>query len=238
MSSQDTRVDVVIPVYNEEEGLKGSIQRLSSYLEGHCPYEWRVVIADNASIDRTPEIGRRLGEASERVNYLRLEQKGRGRALRRAWSESEADVLSYMDVDLSTDLDCFLPLVQPLAEGRYHLAIGSRLAPGAQVTRGLKREFISRTYNVMMWAMFPRKGFRDAQCGFKAITRQAARELLPEVKDQAWFFDSELLLKARARGYQVHEVPVHWVDDPDSRVKIASTAWEDVKGMWRVRFGG
>ena len=238
MSSRDTRVDVVIPVYNEEEALEGSIQRLSSYLQGHCPYEWHIVIADNASIDRTPEIGARLAETSEQVEYLRLEQKGRGRALRRAWSESEADVLSYMDVDLSTDLDCFLPLVQPLAEGRYHLAIGSRLAKGAQVTRGLKREFISRTYNVMMWAMFPRKGFRDAQCGFKAITRQAARELLPEVKDQAWFFDSELLLKARARGYQVHEVPVRWVDDPGSRVKIASTAWEDVKGMWRVRFGG
>ncbi len=238
MSSDTAVVDVVIPVYNEEQGLEASIRRLSSYLEAHCPYRWRIVIADNASIDRTPEIGRRLAEGMPQVEYLRLEQKGRGRALRRAWSESTADVLSYMDVDLSTDLDCFLPLVQPLAEGRYHLAIGSRLAPGAQVTRGLKREVISRIYNAMMWVMFPRKGFRDAQCGFKAITRQAAQELLPLVKDQAWFFDSELLLKARARGYPVLEVPVHWVDDPDSRVKIAKTAWEDIKGMWRVRFGG
>lgn len=236
--SSNTRVDVVIPVYNEEEALEESITRLAGYLGAHCPYDWRIVIADNASTDRTPEIGRRLAAASPQVDYLRLEQKGRGRALRRAWSESTADVLSYMDVDLSTDLDCFLPLIQPLVEGRYGLAIGSRLAPGAVVTRGLKREFISRTYNAMMWVMFPRKGFRDAQCGFKAITQSAARELLPLVKDEAWFFDSELLLKARARGYRVHELPVRWVDDPDSRVKIARTAWEDIKGMWRVRFGG
>lgn len=234
----DKQVDVVIPVYNEEEALEGSIKKLSEYLQAHCPYRWRIIIADNASTDRTPEIGRRLAEGSERVQYLRLEQKGRGRALRAAWSQSQADVLSYMDVDLSTDLDCFLPLIQPLVEGRYAVAIGSRLKKGAQVTRGLKREVISRIYNLMMGVMFPRKGFYDAQCGFKAITRQAAQELLPLVKDQAWFFDSELLLKARARGYQIHELPVRWVDDPGSRVHIAKTAWEDIKGMWRVRFGG
>jgi glycosyltransferase involved in cell wall biosynthesis len=236
--ASDKQVDVVIPVYNEEEALEGSIHKLAGYLEAHCPYRWRIIIADNASTDRTPEIGRRLAEASERVQYLRLEQKGRGRALRAAWSQSQADVLSYMDVDLSTDLDCFLPLIEPLMEGRYGVAIGSRLKKGAQVTRGLKREVISRIYNLMMGAMFPRKGFYDAQCGFKAITRQAAQELLPLVKDQAWFFDSELLLKARARGYRIHELPVRWVDDPGSRVHIAKTAWEDIKGMWRVRFGG
>jgi glycosyltransferase involved in cell wall biosynthesis len=236
--SSEPRVDVVIPVYNEEEGLERSIATLVAYLEAHCPYRWRVVIADNASDDRTPEIGRRLAGASERVEYLRLEQKGRGRALRYAWSHSPADVLTYMDVDLSTGLDAFLPLIEPLVAGRDQVAIGSRLAPGAQVTRGLKREVISRLYNLMIKAMFPRKRFSDAQCGFKAITRQAAQELLPAVKDQAWFFDSELLLKAGARGYRIHEVPVRWVDDPDSRVKIAKTAWEDVKGLWRVRFGG
>jgi len=234
----DATVDIVIPVYNEEAGLEASISKLSAYLEAHCPYRWRIVIADNASVDRTPEIGRRLSASSPRVDYLRLEQKGRGRALRAAWSQSQADVMSYMDVDLSTSLDCFMPLIEPLVEGRYGLAIGSRLARGARVTRGLKREVISRIYNIMVKAMFPRKRFSDAQCGFKAITREAARELLPLVKDQAWFFDSELLLKAGARGYRIHEVPVTWVDDPDSRVKIVRTAWEDIKGLWRVRFGG
>jgi len=236
--SSDVMVDVVIPVYNEEEALEGSIATLSAYLGAHCPCRWRIVIADNASTDRTPEVGRRLAEASARVDYMRLEQKGRGRALRYAWSHSPADVLSYMDVDLSTDLDCFMPLIQPLAEGRYGVAIGSRLAPGAKVTRGLKRDVISRIYNLIVKVLFPRKRFSDAQCGFKAVTQAAARELLPVVKDQAWFFDSELLLKAEARGYRIHEVPVKWVDDPGSRVKIAKTAWEDLKGLWRVRWGG
>ncbi len=236
--SSDVMVDVVIPVYNEEEALEASIATLSGYLGAHCPYRWRIVVADNASTDGTPEVGRRLAEASARVDYMRLEQKGRGRALRYAWSHSPADVLCYMDVDLSTDLDCFMPLIQPLAEGRYGVAIGSRLAPGAKVTRGLKRDAISRIYNLIVKAMFPRKRFSDAQCGFKAVTQAAARELLPVVKDQAWFFDSELLLKAEARGYRIHEVPVKWVDDPGSRVRIAKTAWEDLKGLWRVRWGG
>ena len=236
--SSSTLVDVVIPVYNEEEALEGSIATLSAYLEANCPYQWRIVIADNASTDGTPEVGRRLVESGERVDYMRLEQKGRGRALRHAWSHSQADVLSYMDVDLSTDLDCFMPLIEPLASGRYGVAIGSRLAPGAQVTRSLGREVTSRIYNLLIGAMFPRKRFSDAQCGFKAITQQAARELLPLVKDQAWFFDSELLLKAEARGYRIHEVPVKWVEDAGSTVRIAKTAWEDVKGLWRVRWSG
>jgi glycosyltransferase involved in cell wall biosynthesis len=236
--SSNTLVDVVIPVYNEQEALEGSIAKLSSYLEDHCPYRWRIVIADNASIDRTPEVGRRLANASARVDYLRLEQKGRGRALRLAWSKSAADVMSYMDVDLSTGLDGFMPLIEPLVNGRYGVAIGSRLARGARVTRGLKREFISRTYNFMIKVMFPRSRFSDAQCGFKAITQSAARDLLPLVKDQAWFFDTELLLKAEMRGYRIHEVPATWVDDPGSTVKIGKTAWEDVKGLWRVRWGG
>jgi len=236
--SSNILVDVVIPVYNEEAALEGSIAKLSSYLQAHCPYRWRIVIADNASTDRTPEIGRRLTENTDRVDYVRLEQKGRGRALRYAWSHSPADVVAYMDVDLSTDLDCFMPLIEPLAGGRHGVAIGSRLARGAVIRRGLKRDLISRIYNLMIKIVFPRKRFTDAQCGFKALTQAAARELLPLIKDQAWFFDTELLLKAEQRGYRIHEVPVRWVDDPGSTVRIAKTAWEDVKGLLRVRFGG
>jgi len=173
-----------------------------------------------------------------RVDYLRLEQKGRGRALKQAWTQSQADVMSYMDVDLSTDLSAFIPLIEPLVNGRYEVAIGSRLARGAQTTRGLKREVISRIYNLMIKIAFPRRRFSDAQCGFKAITQTAARDLLPLVKDTGFFFDSELLLKAEAHGYRIHEVPVRWVDDPGTRVKIGKTAWEDIKGLWRVRLGG
>jgi glycosyltransferase involved in cell wall biosynthesis len=235
MADRGVTVDVVIPVYNEERALPDSVARLTERLERDVPYDWRVIIADNASVDRTPEVGRHLAEVDARVRYLRLEQKGRGRALKKAWLDSDADVMSYMDVDLSTNLDAFLPLVRSIAEGGYDIAIGSRLLRGARVTRQWKREFISRSYNVMVWAMFPRKGFSDAQCGFKAISRRAADHLLPMIHNNEWFFDSELLLRAGQHGYRIFEVPVEWIEDLDSRVNIRKTALEDVRGLIRVR---
>lgn len=229
-------VEVVIPLYNEERDITPSITTLREYLQTHCPYQWRIVIADNASTDRTPELGRALAARWPEVKYVRLEKKGRGRALRRVWLDSEADLLSYMDVDLSTNLRAFLPLLEPLARGEREIAIGSRLKRGASVTRQWKREIISRLYNLIIAIMFPRRKFSDAQCGFKALTRKAAQELLPLVVDQGWFFDSELLLRAEQRGYTIHEVAVEWIEDLDSRVKIWSTAWDDLKGLWRVRW--
>jgi glycosyltransferase involved in cell wall biosynthesis len=230
-----TTVDVVIPVYNEEADLERSVDALRRFLAKSFPYRWRIVVADNASVDGTLEIAKRLSSQYPEVTYLHLEQKGRGRALRRAWLESEADIVSYMDVDLSTDLEAFPTLIDGLVKEGYHLAIGSRLKKGAKVERQLKREIISRCYNLLIRLMF-RNRFSDAQCGFKALTRQAVLDLVPIVEDQGWFFDSELLLRAEQKGYQIYEVPVGWVDDPDSRVNIAQTAWGDLKGLFRVRF--
>lgn len=227
-------VDLVVPVYNEEVQLESTVETLLAFLDRVSAYEWRVVIADNGSDDRTPEIGRRLAE-QPRVSYLRLEQKGRGRALRRAWSESQADVVAYMDADLSTGLEALPVLIDALVKDGHDVAIGSRLMDGAEVQRGLKREIISRSYNLLIRLLFANR-FSDAQCGFKALTREAAQRLLPSVEDQGWFFDTELLLVAERRGLSIFEVPVHWVDDPDSRVNILSTAWEDIKGLVRVRF--
>jgi glycosyltransferase involved in cell wall biosynthesis len=232
---RDVTVDVVIPVYNEESDLERSVNTLRGFLRQNFPYQWCIVIADNASMDRTPEIAERLSSQYPEVAYLRLEQKGRGRALRRAWLDSQADVVSYMDVDLSTSLDAFLPLIDGLVKERYDVAIGSRLKKGASVERQPKREVISRCYNLLIKLMF-RNRFSDAQCGFKALTRKAVEDLVPMVKDQGWFFDSELLLRAEQKGYAVFEVPVAWVDDPDSRVNIVQTAWGDLKGLFRVRF--
>jgi glycosyltransferase involved in cell wall biosynthesis len=229
-----TRVDVVIPVLNEEAQLAASVATLRAHLAG-CPFEARVIVADNGSTDATPEIARRLAAAHRDVSHLRLEERGRGRALRRAWLASDADIVSYMDVDLSTDLAAFAPMIVAIAGGGYELAIGSRLAKGAQVTRQWRREVLSRGYNLMIAATFPGRGFSDAQCGFKAITRRLAGELLPLVEDEAWFFDTELLLRAEAAGHRVFEVPVRWIEDPGSTVKIAKTVWEDVKGLARLR---
>lgn len=230
------RVDVVIPVYNEERDLERSVTKLRQFLLENVDYDWRIVIGDNASQDRTLAIAQELASRYPgQVTYVHLDQKGRGRALRKAWTESDADIMSYMDVDLSTDLSAFPPLINSLIDSEYDVAIGSRLKKGAQVERGLKREVISRVYNLIIKLMFWNR-FSDAQCGFKAVTRRVVRDILPLIKDQAWFFDSELLLLAERMGYRIFEVPVKWRDDPDSRVKIASTAWEDIKGLFRVRF--
>jgi glycosyltransferase involved in cell wall biosynthesis len=228
-------VEVVVPVYNEEAALPESIPALCAYLETYFPYRWSVVIADNASTENTLAVARKLATAYHpHVSVMHLEEKGRGRALKAAWSTSEADIVAYMDVDLSTNLWSFLPLVAPLATGHSDVAIGSRLLKGAMVTRRWKRELISRCYNLLIKAMFG-NGFSDAQCGFKAIKRSVAKELLPWVEDNEWFFDTELLLLAEERGYRVSEVAVDWIEDLDSRVDIASTALGDVKGLLRVR---
>lgn len=226
-------VDIVVPVYNEEADLESSVRRLRAYLDDRFPFASAITIADNASTDATWSIARLLADSMPGVRAVHLDEKGRGRALRQAWLASEAPIVAYTDVDLSTDLDALLPLVAPLLSGHSQVSIGSRLAVGARVTRGPKRELISRSYNLILRTVL-RVGFRDAQCGFKAMRADVAGLLLPEVRDQAWFFDTELLVLAERAGLRVHEVPVDWVDDPDSRVAIGSTALADLRGVWRL----
>jgi putative flippase GtrA len=226
-------VEIVVPVHNEERTLAHSIHRLHRFLSTEFPFSWRIVIADNASTDITPEIAAALAHELPRVSWMRLEEKGRGRALRAAWSASDARVVSYMDVDLSTDLRALLPLVAPLLSGHSDVAIGTRLAHGARVVRGPKRELISRGYNRLLHTAL-RARFSDAQCGFKAVRRDALEPLLGGVRDDGWFFDTELLVASQRRGLRIHEVPVDWIDDPDSRVKIIRTALEDLRGVVRL----
>jgi len=231
-----TAVEVVIPVYNEERQLAASVERVEAFLHQQLPYGYRIVIADNASTDGTWEVARHLADTIPSVHTTRLTEKGRGRALKAAWSASDAAVLCYMDVDLSTDLRAFLPLVAPLLSGHSDIAIGSRLHHASRVRRGPKRELISRGYNLLLRALLG-ASFTDAQCGFKAIRADAARTLLPQVEDDNWFFDTELLVLAQRSGLRIHEVPVDWVDDPDSRVDIVATALEDLRGIARLRGG-
>jgi putative flippase GtrA len=226
-------LDIVVPVFNEEVDLEPSVRRLHAHLTDRFPFPFRITIADNASTDGTAAISTRLADQLPNVAALRLENKGRGRALRAAWSASDAQVLAYCDVDLSTDLAALLPLVAPLISGHSDLAIGTRLGHGARVVRGAKRELISRAYNLLLRGTLA-TGFSDAQCGFKAIRADVARRLLPLVQDTGWFFDTELLVLAERSGLRIHEVPVDWVDDPDSRVDIVATAVADLKGIARL----
>ncbi|MFI9587615.1 glycosyltransferase [Streptomyces sp. NPDC052236] len=226
-------LDVVVPVFNEETDLEPCVRRLHAHLRETFPYPFRITVADNASTDGTPWIAVWLASELPEVEWMRVAEKGRGRALHVAWSRSPAPVLAYLDVDLSTDLAALLPLVAPLISGHSDIAIGTRLARGSQVVRGPKREIISRCYNALLRSTLA-VGFSDAQCGFKAVRRDVAERLLPLVKDSGWFFDTELLVIAERAGLRIHEVPVDWVDDPDSRVDIVSTALADLRGIARI----
>ena len=229
-------VEIVVPVRNEERILESSVRRLHAFLTSSFPFSFRVTIADNGSTDGTWRIASKLEHELPHVRAARLELAGRGHALHSVWSKSTASVLVYMDADLSTDLKALLPLVAPLLSGHSDLAIGSRLARGARVVRGPKRELISRAYNTLLSTTL-RARFSDAQCGFKAIRADRAQELLPLVQDDSWFFDTELLVLAERMGLRIHEVPVDWIDDPDSRVDIVSTAIGDLRGVVRLAYG-
>jgi putative flippase GtrA len=226
-------VDVVVPVYNKEGSLAASVRRLHAYLTGAFPFAWRITIVDNGSTDGTWLCATRLARDLANVAARHLDEKGRGRALRAAWCDSDALVLAYMDVDLSTDLAALLPLVAPLVSGHSDVAVGSRLTPDSSVARDPKRELFSRTYNLLLRTVFASR-VRDAQCGFKAVRADVARTLLPAVLDQGWFFDTELLLLAERNGLRIHQLPVDWVDDADSRVDVLRTALADLAGAGRM----
>lgn len=228
-------VEITIPVYNEEKELEINIKKLAEFASKNLTkYDWTITVADNASSDNTPIIAANLSKNNPRIKLFRLEEKGRGRAVKRAWSSSEADYCVYMDLDLSTDLK-HLPSILKALENGYDIAIGSRLAKGAKVEgRTLIREITSRTLNFFFIQFWFRTHFTDAQCGFKGVTKKIVRDLIPKVKDNDWFFDGELLIIAEKSGYKIYEEPVHWVDNPGSTVRLVSTIWGDMKVMWRL----
>ncbi len=230
------RVDVVIPVYNEVKVLEASVRRTLALIDTQPQYDWRVVVADNGSTDGTGDLAKRLEAEDARVKALLLTIKGRGLALREAWLGSEADVVAYMDVDLSTDLAHLPRLIGMVADQGCDVAIGSRLAKASKTDRQLKREITSRGYVFLIRATFPRLRITDAQCGFKALNRKAVEALVPRIENRMWFFDTELLILAQRHGFKICELPVRWVEDPDTKVRILKTAMEDIRGLLRMRF--
>ena len=235
----DSSLDIVIPVLNEEHDLVPTVEKLLSFLPDNLQeYDWRIVIADNGSTDATPAICRELSRNNQRVDFIRLEERGRGRALKTAWRESDAGVVAYMDVDLSAGLDALPVLVRAITHEGYDIAIGSRLTRGARVVgRSLSRTIISRSYNLLVRAVFTTE-LLDLQCGLKAVNLQTARGVISLVRDDGWFFDSEMLIIAEKCGYRIREVPVHWTESLSSSVAIIPTAWGDLKGLLRLRTGG
>ena len=228
-------LSVIIPVYNEEKDIPRNIPVLYKFLNKNFKnYPWQLIIADNGpSKDRTAEVSKQLVKKYKNLKYICIPHPWRGGALNKIWTRQQSDLLLYMDVDLSSDLT-FLPQIVKALEDGADIAIGSRLKKGAKVYgRTPLREVMSRGYNTLIKAFFW-TSFHDAQCGFKGITKEAAKKLLPHIKDKAWFFDSELLIIGEKAGFKVKEVPIVWRDDPASTVKVAKTAWGDIKGLARL----
>ncbi len=231
-----TRVDIVLPCYNEVGVLRQTVETLVEFAATHLDYDWRIVIAENGSTDGTAELAEQLANEDQRVIARTSRQKGRGLALKRVWMQSEADIVCYMDVDLSTDIAHLPDLLRLVSDGRCDVAIGSRLARGAATRRSLKREITSRGYVFLIRATFPRMKLTDAQCGFKALDRKVIEQVLPLVENPMWFFDTELLVLAHRKGFRICELPVRWIEDRDTKVRILDTALEDIRGLLRMRF--
>ena len=230
-------VDIVIPVLNEQESLPICIAKLQNYISNNIEQKCNIVIADNGSNDDTPEVSKHLVSEYENIQYIRIPERGRGLALKTVWSKSESDIVCYMDVDLSTDLDA-LPILIDHLNGNHHIAVGSRLSKTSKVSnRSFQRELTSRGYNFLLKIFFFNK-FHDAQCGFKGLRTITAKKILPLIKDNKWFFDTELLLVAEKSGFEIANIPVQWTDDKDSRVNVVKTIIEDLKGIFRLRFLG
>lgn len=233
---KNIRVLIVIPVYNEERELRFNTLRLKEFLSDLAEFSWQIIIVDNASTDKTAVIGQGLAsEYPREISFLHLEEKGRGRAVKKAWQEGEADIFAYMDIDLSTDLNSLPKLLGAIKNG-FDIAIGSRLLAEAKVVgRSLKRELLSRGYNFLIKLLF-KTHFSDAQCGFKAVNKKVVDKLLPRILDNEWFFDSELLIMAEKSGFKIYEEPVVWRDNPGSTVRILRTVVNDLKGLLRLFF--
>jgi glycosyltransferase involved in cell wall biosynthesis len=229
-------VSIVIPVYNEEVELASSVRTLVAYLKIHLQdFHWEVIIADNASTDKTYVIAKKLSIAFSSVRVLHLKEKGRGRAVKKAWTESTSDFCAYLDVDLSTDLKHLPGLIRSLQRG-YDVAIGTRNAWGSRVYgRSFLRTITSKGY-IALIKMFFLVRFSDAQCGFKAVSRKIINQVLPLVEDTGWFFDTEMLLIAEKSGFRVYEEPVTWIDNPGSTVRVMKTAQGDLFGLKRLFF--
>ncbi|MBL7197404.1 MAG: glycosyltransferase [Candidatus Omnitrophica bacterium] len=233
--NENIKIDIVIPVYNEEQILEKNIGKLIAFLKTNLGYRnYKVIIVDNGSIDNTFVVSQKLEKRYEEVSCLRLSQKGRGNALKKAWSGSEADVVSYMDADLSTDLEAISKLFNSIIIDGYDIAVGSRLLPTSRVKRSLLRKSLSYIYNILIKNIFGFKELSDAQCGFKALNRKVIKNILSKIKNQNWFFDTELLILARKSGFKIKYIPINWKDRPKTRVKIMDTIFEDIAGILRL----
>lgn len=228
-------LEIDIPVYNEEIDLPKNIPILFEFFsKSLTDYDWQILIVNNASTDQTAKVAANLSQQyPKKVKVLNLDRKGRGWALRQAWLKSSAEYVSYMDIDLSSDITCFRDLLKPLDAG-FDLVTGSRNLKESQVIgRTFLRELMSRTYITLVKLIHGTK-LSDTQCGFKALRKATFLKVEPLIKNNLWFFDSEMVIILERAGYKVTDIPIKWVDDRHTTVKVAKDSWEEFSGLVRL----
>jgi glycosyltransferase involved in cell wall biosynthesis len=231
--------DVTIPVLDEEAALEQNVLVLHRFLQTHFPQpgQWRILIADNGSTDRTAEIAQRLARNVPEIAYIKVPERGVGLALKTSWGQSQADIVGYMDLDLATALPHFLQAYEALAERGYELVYATRLHPKSQVVnRPFKREVASRVFNAILKAYLG-VGFSDGMCGFKFLHRSIYPELKQAgAQNNGWFFSTELLTTAEWLGKRIYELPVKWTDDAgSSKVEIIPLAKRYLRAMYELK---
>ena len=233
-------INITFPVYNEEKVLEQKIKKFYNFLKNNkkFKYKFEIIISDNKSTDRTKIIGKKLEKKYNEIKYLRVERKSRNYAIKKSWLSSKAEIVSYMDIDLSTDLKYFIPMINMLIEEKYELVVGNRLGKNSKVlNRNLKREILSRGYNLLLRIIFFHK-IKDHQCGFKGMYKSSFVDLnknIKDIKEEIWFFDTELILRAVRNKMKIGEIDVKWTDDLDSSVNVIKAIIEDLKGIYRVK---
>lgn len=211
------KVLIVIPIYNEEKILEKNILRLYNFLQNNNLENWQIVIADNASTDQSEKIGQKLNTNYQQIGYLKIPKRGKGIAIRTAWKKySDADIFTFIDADLSTDIT-FLPnLINAIAKENYDIAIGDRFDKNSKVKRNLKRNIISLGYRFILKISLKTK-INDLPCGFKAINKKILDNIVPLVKNNTWFFDSEIVLLAEKMGYKIKKIPIIWQENREKQ---------------------
>ena len=231
------KVDIVIPVYNEEVNLEKNINILTEWLKNNFKYEWIVTIADNGSTDNTKKIAKDLDMKNKKIILKEITSKGRGIALRESWLSSTSDICAFMDIDLSTELEYLNEIIYPIVELECEICCGSRWMSSSNVKRGLFRGILSWSYNFILQTTLGLK-IKDSQIGFKAIKTDTAKKVIPLIKDNEWFFDTELLLISQKNDLKIKQIPVIWIDHPKSTVVVLKTVKMFLRNVWRMKKDG
>lgn len=224
---------IAIPCYNEEKIIKKNILILLEFCDQNLKQDFTIIIADNNSNDQTKQIIK--GLENEKIKYIFIPRKGKGLAIETAWQSQDSDIYVFMDADLAADLNALPELIRQIKQG-YDICIGSRFHKLSKVKRGIIRKIFSHGYSFLFKIILNSK-INDAPCGFKAINRKARQNILPQVRNKEWFFDSELLILAEKQNYKIKEIPIKWEEPKHrkSRAGITSIIREYLKMLLKTR---